>query len=324
MFVDTFDGVDVLAEVIRVAEVRGTVAARLDAAEPWGLGLDRVPGAAFHTVTSGSAWLSLPDRPSMLLAAGDVVLLATGAPHGLASPADALLVPFDHVAAEQALEAGSVMRVGDGTARTRILCASYRHDPAITTPLLALLPDVVHVPASSGDRGIDHAVRLLAVELAAPQLATATVLNRLVDILLIQLIRSWLHSSPDIRPSWLRGLEDPVVATAMRAMHARPEQPWTIDSLAGMASVSRTTLARRFASHVGTSPGAYLTRWRMDLAARALRDTDRPLDVIGRSVGYISPYAFSRAFSRSRSMSPGRYRVESRRSAAHEPVGATV
>lgn len=304
---------DVLAEVIGVAQVRGTVAARVNAADPWGLRLDRVPGAAFHTLTSGTAWLTVPGRAPLQLAPGDVVLLATGAEHGLSSAPDAALVPFDHLAAEQALEAGSLMRVGEGVAGTQILCASYRHDPAVTTPLLTLLPEVMHVRAGSGDRGIDNAVRLLAAELAEPQLATTTVLNRLVDIVLIQLIRSWLRDrSPEAQPSWLRGLGDPVVATAIRAMHARPEQPWTVERLAAEAAVSRTTLARRFAANVGASPGAYLTRWRMDLAAQALRDTDAPLDVVARSVGYTSEYAFSRAFSRARSVPPGRYRRGSR------------
>ena len=150
---------------------------------------------------------------------------------------------------------------------------------------------------------------LLTAELSDPQLATPTVLNRLVDVLLIQLIRSWVSSnSREAQASWLKGLGDPVVAAAMHAMHARPERSWTIETLAGDVAVSRATLARRFVASVGESPGAYLTRWRMDLAARALRDTDQPLDVIARSVGYTSEYAFSRAFSRARSVPPGRYR----------------
>ena len=308
---------DVLTEVIRVAEVRGTVAARVDAAEPWGLRLHQVPGAAFHTVTAGSAWLRMPDRAAIQLTPGAVVLLARGAAHGLSSTPDAVLVPFDHIAAEQAFETGDVMRVGEGEVRTRILCASYRHDPAVTTPLLTLLPDVLHVAAGAGDAGIDNAVRLLATELSRPRLATPTVLNRLVDILLIQLIRRWLDTRRvEAGPSWLSALGDPVAAAAIQVMHTRPERAWTIEILAAEVAVSRSTLARRFQLAVGTSPGTYLTRWRMDLAARALRDTEQPLEAIARSVGYTSEYAFSRAFSRARSMAPGRYRRQSRMVAA--------
>ncbi|MCL9792774.1 helix-turn-helix transcriptional regulator [Frankia sp. AgKG'84/4] len=103
------------------------------------------------------------------------------------------------------------------------------------------------------------------------------------------------------------------MATAvLNALHADPSRAWTLNSLADHVAVSRATLARRFPALVGETQAAYLTRWRMDLAARRLRDTDDPIEVIARAVGYTSEYAFSRAFSRDRALPPGRYRVQSR------------
>jgi AraC-like DNA-binding protein len=301
--------VDLLAEVMATIGVRGTVAARLDAAEPWGLLLDQVPGAAFHAVTTGTAWLVVPDREPLHLTPGDVVLLAGGAAHGLASTPDADMLPFDHVAAQQAFAVGGVMSIGYGPVRTRILCASYRHHPAVNTPLLSLLPEVMWLAGGTGHRDIEDTLRLMTTELADPAVGTSTVLDRLVDILFIQLVRAWLREHSEIgRPSWLRGLTDPVVAAALTAMHTQPERRWALDSLARHIGVSRATLSRRFADRVGESPGTYLTRWRMDVAARLLRDTDDPLEHIARSVGYTSEYAFSRTFSRSLGLPPGRYR----------------
>jgi AraC-like DNA-binding protein len=248
---------------------------------------------------------------------GDLVLLPTGAAHALSSDRDGSLVPFDHLAAEQAAGTGGIVHVGSEPARTRILCASYRHDPAVTTPLLTLLPDVMHVPADSEPGALQGTVRLLSGELAHPQPGAATVLDRLVDVLLIQLLRAWLRTDPEVSSSWLRALGDPVIAAALTALHADPARPWTIESLAGHVAVSRATLARRFPALVGDTPAAYLTRWRMDLAARALRDSDDPIDVIARSVGYTSEYAFSRAFSRDRALPPGRYRTHSRTDPRH-------
>src|SRR5262249_43553412 len=138
---------DALTAVLAVAGVRGTVAATLTAAEPWGLTLDAVPGAAFHAVTDGLAWLRVPGRPETRLMPGDVVLLPTGITHVLASAPDAATVPFDHLAAEHALAAGQDLRLGTGPGQTRILCASYQQDPATTVPLLTLLPDVLHIPS---------------------------------------------------------------------------------------------------------------------------------------------------------------------------------
>ena len=105
-------------------------------------------------------------------------------------------------------------------------------------------------------------------------------------------------------------LRDPAVAGALALLHDRPAQAWTIEAPANEVHVSRATLARRFTELVGEPPLAYLTHWRMDLAARRLRETAEPVGAVAESVGYRSEYAFSRAFSRVRGEPPGRYRRE--------------
>ncbi|ADP84593.1 AraC family transcriptional regulator [Pseudofrankia inefficax] len=305
---------DLLADVLDVAGVRGTVAATVHAGDPWGLRLFGVPGAAFHAVTAGAAWLRLPGEPPLRLMPGDVVLLPTGSEHGLAGDPAGPLEPFDHAASKAALAAGGRLDLGPPPARTRILCASYRHDPAVTTPLFTLLPEVVHVPAGAPGAGLlADTVRLLSGELAEPGPASTTLLDRLVDVLLIQVLRAWLRAEPASPSlSWLRALNDPTISAALTALHADPGRAWTLPALADHVAVSRATLARRFPGLVGETPAAYLTRWRMDLAARRLRDTDDPIDTVARSVGYTSEYAFSRAFSRGRGLPPGRYRAQAR------------
>jgi len=303
--------VDVLADVLAAAAVRGTVAATVHAAEPWGLTLDRVPGAAFHAITDGTAWLRVTGRPGTRLMPGDVVLLPTGLAHDLASGPDARYEPFDHLAAEQALTTGQALHVGPGPAQTRIVCASYHQDPALALPVLALLPEILHVRSTEATVALQATVRLLAAELSQPQPGSTTVLNHIVDILFVQLIRAWLATAaPAADSSWLRGLADPITGRAIAALHADPGRSWTIGKLAASVGVSRATLARRFTSHVGETPASYLTRWRMDLAARRLRDTTDPISVIAASIGYTSEYAFSRAFTRARRMPPGRYRTQ--------------
>jgi len=316
---------DALTAVLAVAGVRGTVAATLDAAEPWGLALDGVPGAAFHAVTDGLAWLRIPGRPDTRLMPGDVVLLPTGLAHILASATDAATVPFDHLAAEHALAAGQNLRLGAGPGQTRILCASYHQDPAVTVPLLTLLPDMLHIPARQAGADLDTTLRLLAGEISRPQPGASAVLDRIVDILLVQLLRAWLDTAaaPDRAASWLSALTDPIAGPALAALHSQPGRDWTIPSLATAIGVSRATLARRFPAQVGCTPAAYLTRWRMDLAAVRLRDTDDTVGAIAKSLGYTSEYAFNRAFARHRQMPPGRYRTRSRATRPHNPANLT-
>jgi len=305
---------DALTAVLTVAGVRGTVAATLDAAEPWGLALDAVPGAAFHAVTDGLAWLCVAGRADTRLMPGDVVLLPTGIAHILASAPGAGTMPFDHAAAERALAAGESLRLGTGPGQTRVLCASYRQDPAVTVPLLTLLPDVLHIPARQASPALDATLRLLTSEISQPQPGAAAVLDRIVDILLVQLLRAWLATGPAQArtPSWLSALTDPVAGPALAVLHTQPGRDWTIPSLAAAIGVSRATLARRFPAQVGCTPAAYLTRWRMDLAAVRLRDTDDTVGAVARSLGYTSEYAFNRAFTRDRRIPPGRYRTRSR------------
>jgi AraC-like DNA-binding protein len=313
---------DALTAVLAVAGVRGTVAATLDAAEPWGLALNAVPGAAFHAVTDGLAWLRIPGRPDTRLMPGDVVLLPTGLAHILASAPDAATVPFDHLAAEHALAVGQDLRLGAGPGQTRILCASYHQDPAVTVPLLTLLPDMLHIPARQAGADLDTTLRLLAGEISRPQPGASAVLDRIVDILLVQLLRAWLDTAaaPGRAASWLSALTDPIAGPALAALHSQPGRDWTIPSLATAIGVSRATLARRFPAQVGCTPAAYLTRWRMDLAAVRLRDTDDTVGAIAKSLGYISEYAFNRAFARHRHMPPGRYRTRSRATRPYNPA----
>lgn len=310
---------DLLADVLAVSGVRGAVGAHIEAGESWAYWATDVPQAAFHALTAGTAWLGLPGQPPVQLMPGDVVLLPTGRTHILASDAETVARPFAEGSDAWALSTSGVVTIGSGPVRTHVLCAHYEHDPAVSTQPLALLPDLVHVRAENGGGGLEDTVRLLARELAHPQLATSVVLDSLVDILLVQLLRAWLAAAPvSAQPSWLGVLRDPVIGAAVTALHDDPARPWTTAALAAEIAVSRATLARRFPAVLGETPGAYLTRWRMDLAARRLRDTDEPLESIAHAVGYGSVYAFSRAFRRARAQPPGRYRL-----AARIPAGSS-
>lgn len=301
---------DLLADVLAASGVRGTVAARIEAGESWGWLAQNVRGAAFHAVTSGTVWLGLPGQLPIKLSPGDVVLLPRGSEHRLGSDLEAL--QRGDAAATQA-DDGGMYRIGSGPVQAHVLCAHYQYDPAVSIQIFKLLPDLVHLRADHGGDSLSDTVRLLARELARPQLATSVVLDSLVDILLVQLLRVWLAARPEPSgPSWLGVLGDPLIGEAVSKLHQEPARDWTTAALAAAVNVSRATLTRRFPAVIGQTPGEYLTRWRMDLAARRLRDTNDTLEDIAQAVGYTSVYAFNRAFSRAHALSPGRYRIQAR------------
>ncbi|MFJ4220350.1 AraC family transcriptional regulator [Curtobacterium luteum] len=305
---------DVLSEVLAVSGVRGSAGARIAAAGEWGIEWVRDRDAVVYAVAAGIAWLTVEGDAPRLLTAGDVVVLATGAAHSLSSAPDIVIHSCDVAAAEEARRRGDLLRLGDGEAQTQVLGASYSHDPAGSTPVFTLLPPVVHFRAQQLDTTLADVVRILGAELARPGLATHLVLDRLVDVLLVEVLRTWLASAPDASASWWGVLRDPLLMRAVTRIHEDPGHPWTTEVLAREVATSKQTLMRRFRAFAGTTPGAYLTRWRMDLAAHRLRDSNDTLEQIAASVGYTSVYAFSRAFSRERSLPPGRYRTESRAS----------
>ena len=306
---------DPLADVFDLSRVSGAVMAQLIAYEPWGVAVDPVPGAAFHAVVAGGCWLRVPGRAPQHLMPGDVVLLPTNTPHELVSSVDVRTdSPVRFETDTRRTPDGDMTIQGPG-AGTRVLCAAYDYDHDVAHPMMSQLPPVLYIPAGmpGDDGGLAATLRLLVLELGGRPPGSRAAVGRLIDVMLIHVMRAWLRmQEEDATDGWLLALRDPVVARAMNAVHQRPGEPWTLESLASEVSVSRATLARRFTQLVGETPPEYLTRWRKDLAAQRLRDTDDTVGAIAAAVGYRSEYSFSRAFTRHRGLAPGRYRHQAR------------
>ena len=302
---------DALADVLNVSRISGSVLAHVHAHEPWGLELALPNGAAFHAVIAGSVWLEVQGQPASRLMPGEVVLLATGLRHLLLSAPGTAARQLDaDLKAELVTATGDLVIPGSGRP-TRFLCGGFSYDNELAHPLLSLLPPVLHVsPADDGpDTPLQSTLRLLMGELNRHQIGAEAAADRLIEVLFVHVIRSWLDTSADSTPpSWLTGLRDTVVAQALGLLHSQPQHAWTIDELATAVHVSRSTLVRRFNDLVGEAPGAYLTRWRMELAARLLRESEQSVGRISHLVGYTSEFAFSRAFTKHRGEPPGRYR----------------
>jgi AraC-like DNA-binding protein len=298
------------ADIFRAMEPRDPLADVLGL-----LRLPRAAGATFHAVTEGTCWVRVPGHAPRELQRGDVVLLPTGAAHVVASHSAGPARDWDRAAKARTRDAsGRIVLQGAGGA-THLLCAAYEYDRDVAHPLLTLLPPVLSVSAADAPSGaaVEATVRLLRGEMGSSAAGWGMVLDRLIDVLFVQVVRAWVGRDEDVGQSWLTALRDPLIARALGLLHAEPAAPWTIERLARHLNLSRATLGRRFTALVGESPLAYLTRWRMDLAAAYLRETDDAASAVARRVGYTSEFAFSRAFSRVRGQSPGRYRREARR-----------
>lgn len=302
--------VDPLADLLDLSRVRGALVANVKAHAPWGLTLPDSPGASLHVVTTGTAWLRLEDMQPLQLLPGDLLLFPTGRAHALASDLEVGCRSFDRALKEESMTPDGDLVLGGAATTTTFVCAAFEYDLEVAEPLMSLLPSVMHVSADPVDgREVAALVDVLAGEVGARGLGARAAAARLIDLLLIVAVRRWAASQPvDGNPSWLTALRDPTLAKVIALIHDQPGEPWTLQALAGEVHISRATLARRFTEAVGEPPLAYLTRWRMHLAAQRLKHTTDTIGTVARTVGYSSEYAFNRAFSRHRGYPPGRYR----------------
>ena len=150
---------------------------------------------------------------------------------------------------------------------------------------------------------------LLAEEIVKDEPGQEAVLDRLLDLLLIAVLRAWFARPDAATPGWYRAYDDPIVGHALRLIHHNPAEPWTVASLAREAGVSRAALARRFQELVGEPPVSFLTGWRIALAADLLLEPGATIGSVAHQVGYGSPFALSTAFKRVRGISPRQHRA---------------
>jgi AraC-like DNA-binding protein len=301
---------DALTQVLEAAQLGGRLSASMSVKAPWGLRFGYVERlAGFHVVLRGTCWLVFEgDVPPVRLESGDVVLLPHGTAHVLCDEPGTQAVDLHRHAAR--IAPGQTIDLPGGSgAECALLCGSYSLSLDSGNPLLYGLPEVIHLQgADIGGGTLAATIRMLEAEAARASPGSALVIDRLVDLMFVHALRAWLAiQADDAGESWLGALADPVVGPALHAVHADPTFQWTVDAMARAVGVSRAAFARRFRNAVGEPPLAYVTRWRMAVAAEFLERGERAARVAGR-VGYDDEYAFAKAFKRVRGVSPGAHR----------------
>ncbi|MFI5776238.1 AraC family transcriptional regulator [Nocardia sp. NPDC051570] len=281
---------DVLAEMLQGIRAEGSLLWRADRQTPWSWLADRAAPLTLYAVLHGHAWLSR-DGGADELSAGDVALIRGPGPQpGADGPAP--LTARDCTA----LRAPAP---GHGP-RAVVIAGTYGSTDIAGRRLLDSLPEYVCVTAESG---ASPALALLDEEIDSIGPGRQVVRDRLLDALLAHTLRAWLAGAEPDSPGWRAALRDPVVARILYAIHSSPGNPWTAESLAAHAAVSRATLYRRFTALFGESPLSYLNSRRMTLAAGLLARGE-PVAAVARKVGYTNPFAFSTAFRRHHGQPP--------------------
>ena len=285
---------------------------------PWALRIEDGAPLTVVAVVRGAAHLLHDTAGATVLRDGDVAVLRGPDHYTVADdPATAPQVAIGpREACRPLTEAGRALierfALGVRTwgnseeGETVLLTGSYLLDGEVSRRLLSALPALLVLREDQWDCPV---VPLLADEIVKDEPGQEAVLDRLLDLLLIAVLRAWFARPDAQAPDWYRASADPVVGRALRLIHHNPAHPWTLAELARECAVSRAALARRFHALVGEPPMTFLTGWRIAVAADLLLEPGATIASVADQVGYSSPFALSAAFKRIRGVSPQQHRA---------------
>ena len=285
--------------------------------------IDVRDGAALTVIVavSGNAWIAVEGGEPRLLNRGQAATVRGPAPYMVTdTPGRPPTVVIDagqscRTPAGDHLELSMShgVRTWGNSSRgdTVLLIGTYQTAAAAGQLITAALPALAIFDEQETDPAL---LTMLERELTHPGLGQESALDRVLDLLLLQLVRVSVARGDNLPPNWAAGTRDPIVAQALALLHEDPAAPWTVAGLARRTHVSRATMAARFHAAVGQPPMAYLTTWRLALAADRLASSTATTAVIAEEVGYSNAFTFSAAFSRIYGISPTSYRRT-----AHDP-----
>lgn len=304
--------IDDVSAALRSLDVRSSIFCLTDLRAPWGVRLERDGGAKFHVVFAGSCSISVQGRRSIGLQKGDLVLVPRGDAHAVCDKDGSPIVALDELIAAQH------RRNSTEEIQARLLCGGFALNDRLSASIESLLPDVIRVDAATvaGTTWLQPVLAALEAEIANGLPGAHAIQAKMADVLLAQVLRSWLAGADRAGLRIDGVLADPPTARALEALRDRYAEHWTIDRLASHVALSRSALAARFREHVGDSPMHYLTRIRVGQAAGYLATTRLSLSEIAHLTGYGSDAALSKAFRREVGQTPGAYRADS----SHPPA----
>jgi AraC-like DNA-binding protein len=308
--------VDALTALLEGPRASGAFLLRIRLNPPWSIRIQDESPLCLMAVVSGDGYVVPDDADTVRLGSGDVGVLLGPDPYTVSSdptaPPQIVIHPGQRCTTLDGAELFDDMALGvrtwgnDPHGAVTILVGAYEEVGAVGKRLLDALPDRLVMPRDAWDSSL---VTVLGHEISRDVPGQEVVLDRLLDLLLISVLRAWFDRPEAAAPAWYRANGDPVVGPALRLLHENPAHPWSVADLADKVGISRAGLARTFAELVGVPPMTYLTEWRLALAADLLREPDSTLDAVGRKVGYSNGFALSTAFKRVHGVSPREFRT---------------
>ncbi len=293
---------DPLSQIITLLRPHAAISKPITGRGRWGVRYAAYNAPGFTIILKGTCWISLLGQAAVKLEQGDFLLLPSTPAFTLSS--------HPGIPCEPRTPTDMAVRHGDqeGEADFASLGGSFRIEPVNAPLLISLLPRIIHIPAAAGRScRLSRVIALIMEECASEAPGKELVLQRLLEVLLVETVRWDGIAAEGVPTGLLRALHDPALGRALRALHADVRAGWTVAGLARLAGLSRSAFAARFSEILGCGPIDYLARWRMALAKDALVRGEKTLDHIADEIGYESASAFSTAFRKRLGCPPGSF-----------------
>ncbi len=310
---------DLLSDILSSLKLSGTLYFRTSFTSPWSV---KVPAfenvSRFHFAHKGRCLVRIdPQAPPVHLEQGDLVIIPRGAAHTLYCDPETenLAVTLDRVVEQSGFTGKGALIYGEPGSHheTQLVCGHFSFDANASHLLLDALPDHIHIEnyGEAAGRWMESTLRVIGTEAGRAQMGGDLIALKLSEIIFAQALRAYLNGDGAARPV-MAGFADPQIARALTAIHADPAHNWTLEELARIAGMSRTSFATRFSSRMTVTPLGYITHWRMQLAQQKLAHSSEPIIHVAESVGYGSEAAFSRAFKKHCDFAPATFRRQMR------------
>lgn len=279
---------EVLSDILKAMHVECSVYFCDHLASPWSLEMAEPEAANFHHVRRGECWLE-SDGKVVRLGPGDLAFLASDKDHKLSSCAP----NGEHPA--------------DGS-ETLLLCGYFRFDHHLDTPLVKEFPSfsVIREEEIIKHRWLKATLDQLSAEYMAQKPGSEIVVNKLTEIVLVELIR--IDFARKEQGRFVAALSDQQIAKALALLHSKPDVDWTLESMATQIGMSRAAFAKRFKDLVGEPMFAYMTSLRVQRAKNLLLKSALPIYEVANRVGYQSELAFTKTFKKHTGVTPTRFR----------------
>jgi AraC-like DNA-binding protein len=309
--------VDAVVGLLDGVRARGAFVLRMMMDPPWSMSIRDDAPLTLICQTHGNAVIVGQSSETMWLRPGDVALTRGTEHYTFADdPATAPMVvihPGQRCTTLSGEDLRFEMSIGVRTwgnspsGATRSVICAYEGRSEVSARLLDALPTLLVLRADEWETPL---LDLLATEAGCDGSGQEAYLDRLLDLLLIAVLRTWFDRDANA-PTWWHAEHDPIVGPALKLIYNNPAHPWTVANLAAAVGCSRAVFARRFTEQVGEPPIAFLTSWRLALAADLLRTSQATIAAVARQVGYSTPFALSSAFKRAYGVSPNTHRATS-------------